>query len=119
MSDKVYDPPKGSTNPHIKNLDQYALMYKQSIEDPKAFFGKEAITNLSWSEPFTGIHNDEFQESKWFEGGKLNIAFNCIDRHLSDMLTKLPSYGREMSQINQKRYHILICTKTCVNSLIF
>ena len=47
MSDKVYDPPKGSTNPHIKNLDQYALMYKQSIEDPKAFFGKEAMTNLS------------------------------------------------------------------------
>ena len=53
MSDKVYDPPKGLTNPHIKNLDQYTSMYKQSIEDPKAFFGKEALTNLSWSEPFT------------------------------------------------------------------
>ena len=88
MSDKVYDPPKGSTNPHIKNIDQYALMYKQSIEDPKAFFGKEAITNLSWSEPFTGIHNGEFQESKWFEGGKLNIAFNCIDRHLAEHADK-------------------------------
>ena len=88
MSDKVYDPPRGVTNPHIKNLDQYTVMYKQSIEDPKGFFGKEAITNLSWSEPFTGIHNDEFKESKWFEGGKLNIAFNCIDRHLAEYSDK-------------------------------
>ena len=76
MSDKVYEPPKSLSNPHIEDLDHYAAMYKQSIEDPETFFGNEALQNLSWSEPFTQVHNNEFIESKWFEGGKLNIAFN-------------------------------------------
>ena len=58
-------------------------MYQQSIEDPETFFGNKLIENLSWSEPFTSIHNNEFLDSKWFEGGKLNIAYNCIDRHLA------------------------------------
>jgi acetyl-CoA synthetase len=82
MSDKIYQPPKTLKNPHIENLDEYAAMYKESIENPETFFGNAALQNLSWSEPFTSVHNNEFAEAKWFEGGKLNIAFNCIDRHL-------------------------------------
>ncbi|MDC1487926.1 acetate--CoA ligase [Gammaproteobacteria bacterium] len=82
MSDKIYQPPKTLKNPHIENLDEYAAMYKESIDSPKTFFGNAALQNLSWSEPFTSVHNNEFAEAKWFEGGKLNIAFNCIDRHL-------------------------------------
>jgi acetyl-CoA synthetase len=82
MSDKVYQPPKTLKNPHIENVDEYAAMYKESIENPETFFGNAALQNLSWSKPFTSVHNNEFAEAKWFEGGKLNIAFNCIDRHL-------------------------------------
>ena len=82
MSDKIYQPPKTLKNPHIENLDEYAAMYKESIENPETFFGNAALQNLSWSQPFTSVHNNEFAEAKWFEGGKLNIAFNCIDRHL-------------------------------------
>ena len=33
--------------------------------------------------PFTSVHNNKFADSKWFEGGKINVAYNCIDRHLS------------------------------------
>ena len=82
MSDKIYQPPKTLKNPHIENVDEYAAMYKESIENPETFFGNAALQNLSWSKPFTSVHNNEFAEAKWFEGGKLNIAFNCIDRHL-------------------------------------
>ena len=82
MSDKIYQPPKTLKNPHIENVDEYAAMYKESIENPETFFGNAALQNLSWSQPFTSVHNNEFAEAKWFEGGKLNIAFNCIDRHL-------------------------------------
>ena len=57
-------------------------MYQHSIEDPQTFFGEQAEKNLAWIEPFTSIHNNKFSDSKWFEGGKINIAYNCIDRHL-------------------------------------
>ena len=88
MSDKIYQPPKTLKNPHIENVDEYAAMYKESIENPKIFFGNAALQNLSWSQPFTSVHNNEFAEAKWFEGGKLNIAFNCIDRHLEKYADK-------------------------------
>jgi len=88
MSDKIYQPPKTLKNPHIENVDEYAAMYKESIESPKTFFGNAALQNLSWSQPFTSVHNNEFAEAKWFEGGKLNIAFNCIDRHLEKYADK-------------------------------
>ena len=88
MSDKIYQPPKTLKNPHIENVDEYAAMYKESIENPEIFFGNAALQNLSWSQPFTSVHNNEFAEAKWFEGGKLNIAFNCIDRHLEKYANK-------------------------------
>ena len=82
MNDKTYQPPKNLINPYIADLDQYASMYQESIEDPTTFFGNAARENLSWIEPFTKVHNNNFLEAKWFEGGKLNVAYNCIDRHL-------------------------------------
>ena len=88
MSDKIYQPPKTLKNPHIENVDEYAAMYKESIENPETFFGNAALQNISWSQPFTSVHNNEFAEAKWFEGGKLNIAFNCIDRHLEKYANK-------------------------------
>jgi acetyl-CoA synthetase len=82
VSGKKYLPPKTLFNPFIKNLDAYNEMYQHSIKDPQTFFGEQAVENLAWIEPFTSIHNNKFSDSKWFEGGKINIAYNCIDRHL-------------------------------------
>ena len=82
MAEKKYLPPKNLVNPYVKSLDEYKHMYQQSIDDPKAFFGKEAIENLDWIEPFKSVHNDGFIDSKWFQEGKINVSYNCIDRHL-------------------------------------
>ena len=82
MAEKTYSPPRDLLNPFIKNLDEYNEMYQSSIEDPQNFFGEQAKENLDWVEPFSSVHNNEFVDSKWFEGGKINIAYNCIDRHL-------------------------------------
>ena len=82
MNDKTYQPPKNLINPYIADLDQYASMYQESIEDPTTFFGNAARENLSWIEPFTKVHNNNFLEAQWFEGRKLNVAYNCIDPHL-------------------------------------
>ena len=82
MAEKKYLPPKNLANPFIKDLEEYNGMYQESIEDPQAFFQKQAIDNLDWIEPFKSVHNEKFVDSKWFEEGKINVAHNCIDRHL-------------------------------------
>ena len=81
MSENIFYPKEG-TNLFIKNLDEYKKLYKQSIDNPKDFFGNLAKENIQWIEDFDSVHNDEFAETKWFEGGKTNVCVNCIDRHL-------------------------------------
>ena len=88
MAEKKYQPPKNLENPFVKNLDEFQAMYEASIKDPKTFFGDQAKENLSWIEPFSSIHNGGFADAKWFEGGKINIAYNCIDRHLEKFANK-------------------------------
>ena len=89
MSDRTYKPPECLQNPHIQDFNQYSAMYQESIEDPEKFFGNEARKNLAWIEPFIKVHNNDFSEARWFEGGKLNIAYNCIDRHLAKNSEKI------------------------------
>ena len=88
MSQKIYEP-KHSSNPFIKDFDEYQELYKQSIEDPALFFKELAKENLSWIEDFKTTHNNEFSDAKWFEGGKTNISVNCIDRHLANDANKI------------------------------
>jgi acetyl-CoA synthetase len=82
VAQKKYLPPKNIVNPFIKDLEEYNGMYQESIEDPQAFFHNQALDNLDWIEPFKRVHNEKFVDSKWFEEGKINVAHNCIDRHL-------------------------------------
>ncbi len=87
MAEKVYK--TKTINPYIKDFTEYESLYKKSIEDPTSFFGDCAKTELSWITDFNKVHNKKFKESKWFEGGKLNISQNCTDRHLSKFGNKI------------------------------
>jgi acetyl-CoA synthetase len=87
MSSNLYHPVEGS-NIHIKNIDEYNKLYQQSINNPSKFFANLAQENLSWMEDFISVHNGEFADTKWFEGGKINISVNCIDRHLKNNANK-------------------------------
>jgi len=76
-------PEKISQNAHIgENL--YAKMYEESLKNPDAFWKTEADKFVSWYEPPKKISNYNFHTAdiKWFEGAKLNVSYNCIDRHL-------------------------------------
>jgi acetyl-CoA synthetase len=88
MSNVIYQP-KNENNPFIKNIDEYKNLYEQSINNPSKFFGNLAKEDLSWIKDFTSVHNEEFANTKWFEGGKINISVNCIDRHLKDNPDKI------------------------------
>tara|TARA_B100001057_G_scaffold310096_1_gene310169 strand:- start:25732 stop:27645 length:1914 start_codon:yes stop_codon:yes gene_type:complete len=69
-------------NPHLKNFSEYQSLYANSIQDPSNFFLKQAHKELDWfSIPKKGF-SGKFKEPSWFEDGKLNITYNCIDRHL-------------------------------------
>ena len=82
MAKDIYNPQSNSSNPYIKDMDEYKALYNQSITNPSKFFGDLARNDLEWIQDFDQVHNDEFSNAKWFEGGKTNVSLNCIDRHL-------------------------------------
>ncbi len=87
MSDtKLYPVPEQlAAKAHIDS-DRYASMYRRSVEDPEGFWAEQAENLLTWYKPWNKVLDYSFDAKdlhiKWFEGGKLNVAFNCIDRHL-------------------------------------
>ena len=87
MSDPIFNPVEGN-NSFIKNLDEYKNLYEQSVNDPSKFFGHIAKQDLYWMEDFKNVHNGEFANTRWFDGGKTNISVNCIDRHLENNADK-------------------------------
>lgn len=70
----------------IKSFEEYQEVYKKSVEDPEAFWG-EIAENFFWKRKWTNVLNWNFTEPnvKWFEGGKLNITENCLDRHIYNL----------------------------------
>ena len=85
MSDKTYPPSaEFAKNAHI-DAAKYEEMYATSIKDPEGFWAEHA-RDLDWIEPFTKVKNTSFKygnvDIRWFEDGVLNVAANCIDRHL-------------------------------------
>jgi acetyl-CoA synthetase len=84
MSDFPAHPvPASFSDAHI-DADTYKAMYQRSIDDPKGFFGEMAEQFLSWDKPWDDVVSYDFPkgEATWFAGGKLNVSYNCIDRHL-------------------------------------
>jgi acetyl-CoA synthetase len=79
---RVFPPPaEFAANAHIKSFEEYEELYAEAAADPAAFWAKQAEdlhwfkkweTALEWNEP----------HAKWFVGGRLNISYNCLDRHL-------------------------------------
>ena len=84
MNVKVFNPPSlFSINSHVKDMDQYHTEYNQSITDRNAFWADKA-ERISWLKKWDSIGEFDFVNAniKWFEGGKLNVSYNCLDRHV-------------------------------------
>ena len=80
----VYDvSPEVAAMAHISD-EKYQEMYAQSISDPEAFWAEQAKTFLTWFKEWDQVEDCNFNEGKirWFEGAKLNVSYNCLDRHL-------------------------------------
>jgi len=75
---------------NIKSFDEYKKVYQQSQEDREAFWEHQAGT-FYWRKSWDKVHSGGFEEGdiKWFEGGKLNITENALDRHLNTIGNKV------------------------------
>jgi len=81
---KHYDIPASFVkNAHIDEK-QYLSMYQRSVEDPSAFWAEQAEAFLSWDKRWETVLDWDFHKGhiRWFDGGKLNACYNCVDRHL-------------------------------------
>ena len=81
----AYPVPAEFADAHI-NAEQYASLYRQSLEDPDSFWSEQAKQFLTWDQQWSKVSNCDIRTGKanWFVDGKLNVAVNCIDRHLPE-----------------------------------
>jgi acetyl-CoA synthetase len=86
MAEKRTFPPSRefSQRAHIKSMEEYEKIYKRSVEDPEGFWGEMAEKQLSWYSKWDKVLEYDFNkpEIKWFQGGKINASYNCLDRHI-------------------------------------
>ena len=68
---------------HVSSLDKYRDIYNRSIENPDEFWASIA-ERVTWYKPWDKVRNFNFKEGKikWYENGKLNVSYNCLDRHV-------------------------------------
>ena len=73
-----------SKRAHVQSLEQYHELYNQSIEDPDLFWSRIA-ERVDWYKKWDKVSEYDFVSAdiKWFIGGKLNVSFNCLDRHVN------------------------------------
>jgi acetyl-CoA synthetase len=77
----VHKPSKEfSSKARISSMTAYKKLYKESIDKPEKFWAREA-KELLWQKPWSKVLDWKVPFAKWFDGGKLNVAENCVDRH--------------------------------------
>jgi len=71
-----------SEQAHVKGREAYHQLYKKAEENPEGFWAELAQQELHWFKPWEKVLQWEAPFAKWFVGGKINVAYNCLDRHL-------------------------------------
>jgi acetyl-CoA synthetase len=87
MNQNLYPVPETfAAAARVKHVD-YQQMYAQSVEDPERFWGRVG-RRVDWIREFSHVNDSSFAEDdchiRWFDGGQLNVAANCLDRHLAE-----------------------------------
>lgn len=80
---RLFPPPADlAAQAEIKSTDEYEQLYAKAAADPEAFWAELAEKELDWFEQWDTVLDWQPPFAKWFVGGKLNITYNCLDRHL-------------------------------------
>jgi acetyl-CoA synthetase len=98
-------------------FEEYKKMYDESVRDPEGFWAKQA-ESLDWFKKWDKVKNTSFKSPvsiKWFEGGQLNVSYNCIDRHLKTRGDKVAliwegdSPETPTKKVTYKELHAEVC----------
>ncbi len=84
---RVFAPPTaGQATAHVGSMEAYQAAYQRSMDDPEGFWADRAEELVTWDKKWDKVLDYDLSvpEIKWFEGGKLNMSYNCLDRHLKN-----------------------------------
>ncbi|MBW2991940.1 acetate--CoA ligase [Candidatus Woesearchaeota archaeon] len=104
--ERKFPPPEEfSKNAHIKSMEEYNKLYKESIENPNEFW-KKIADELHWFKPFEKVYqwDKDTLKCRWFEGGEINMSYNCLDRNLKDKADKIALIFQGEAEDNVKTY---------------
>jgi acetyl-CoA synthetase len=82
---RLFAPPAaGQQTAHIKSMKEYEAVSRRAAEDPEGFWAGRAEELITWDRKWDTVLEADLRvpEIKWFQGGKLNVSANCLDRHL-------------------------------------
>ncbi len=84
---RLFDPPAaGRDQAAVKSMAEYEAHYQRSMDDPEGFWADRATELLTWDKKWSKVVDADMHkpEIKWFVDGKLNVSYNCLDRHLTN-----------------------------------
>ncbi|HEY1684200.1 MAG TPA: acetate--CoA ligase [Tepidisphaeraceae bacterium] len=82
QENRLFPPPSDfSKNAHIKSIEEYKKLYRESIDAPEQFWSRIA-SELHWFKKWDTVLDWKVPNAKWFVGGKTNVSYNCLDRHI-------------------------------------
>ena len=105
------------SNYHVKTLEEYFQLYRKSVRNPELFWEEIAEEHFVWRKKWDTVVEYDFSkpEFSWFEGAKLNITENCIDRHIhirgdkTAILFEPNNPDEEAEHISYKELHKRVC----------
>jgi acetyl-CoA synthetase len=108
-------PPEFVKNANISGMEQYLAMCAEAARDYEGFWAELARDNIHWEKPFTKVLNESNAPFyKWFEDGKLNVSFNCLDRNLQNgnaakTAIIFEADGGQATKVTYKELHERVC----------
>src|SRR3954447_4496762 len=82
QENRLFPPPEQfAAKARIKSRAEYDRLYRESIDQPEQFWGREAAA-LSWFKKWDQVLDWKVPNAKWFVGGKINVSHNCLDAQI-------------------------------------
>ena len=112
----VYPIPDHFSEAHV-TPERYDALYRQSLEDPEAFWSEQAQL-LDWHSPWSAVSETDVAKgsARWFVDAKLNVSVNCIDRICQNARMTPPLSGRGTTPMTASRLPIKSSRFRCVDS---
>jgi acetyl-coenzyme A synthetase (EC 6.2.1.1) len=103
---------------HLRQAD-YQRLYQESVRDPNGFWARMG-RRIDWIQPYTKVKDTSFDlkdfRIRWYYDGKLNVAANCLDRHLTKRGDKIAIIWEAMTRGSPSASRIESSTSVCANA---